>query len=79
MQGNMYMQSNVNVKNINICVGIKPWKRTVLHSFFLVLPIWSSREKSLAIWCSFILLNTNIANDNKSEWWFEVAFWKEKI
>ena len=66
------MQGSMNVKNINICVGLKPWKRIVLHNFFLVLPFWSSREASSAMWCSLISWNTDTTNDNKSEWWLSI-------
>ena len=59
-------------KNINICIGLKPWKRTVLHSFFLVLPFGSSREACLVMSCHLILWNTDTTNDNKSEWWLSM-------
>ena len=59
-------------KNINICIGLKPWKRTVLHSFFLVLPFGSSREACLVMSCNLTLWNTDTTNDNKSEWWLSM-------
>lgn len=44
--------------------GLKPLKKkTVLQSFFLVLPFCRSREVSLAMWCSLILRNTDTTNE----------------
>ena len=69
MKKNIYIYIH---KNINICIGLKPWKRTVLHSFFLVLPFGSSREACLVMSCNLILWNTHTTNDNTSEWWLSV-------